>query len=106
MVDNIWFEVLERLRQTLVANVVLTQTNGGIEVVPIAGRQLVDDRDVMTRGAEAIGDVRADEPGAACDQNFHYESLVGSRRPYLVEVDDAVELELLASQFSSCHQEV
>ena len=46
-----------------------TNAAGGWHVVAIAAAEIVEDGDAMAARDERIGDVRADEAGAAGDEN-------------------------------------
>ena len=59
-------DVVQRL-----PDVPLRESRGGGDVLPLAGRQRVDDDDLVPAGHERVGDVRADEAGAACDDGPH-----------------------------------
>ena len=45
-----------------------------------AGRQVVEDEDLVAALEQRLGEVRADEAGAASDQNSHGESVLNSER--------------------------
>jgi dTMP kinase len=49
------------------------------EVLPAAGREVVDDRHVVASGEERVDQVRPDESGAAGDESLHTAAEVSSR---------------------------
>jgi len=48
----------------------LIKTRFGVQVFAVAGREIVDDNDVVAALHIRVYDVRADEPGAAGDEYF------------------------------------
>jgi hypothetical protein len=50
------------------------------DVAPAAGEEVVDAKDVVVAGDEAVAEVRTQEPGAARHQNFSFHPLTSGRR--------------------------
>ena len=59
-------DVVERL-----ADVALDERRARGDVLALAGRERVDDDDLVTARGERVDDVGADEAGAACDDHAH-----------------------------------
>ena len=51
------------------------------EVLALPAGEVVDHEDLVAAGDQRVHHVRADEPGAACDQRSHRRSLVTPRDP-------------------------
>jgi dTMP kinase len=74
--DRVGRDVFEEVDQRLaVADVRLDQTRAVrkrlLDVLALAGRQVVDDHHLVTALKKGVDYVRPDEPGASCDHGFH-----------------------------------
>ena len=65
VIDDLGLELLKDLLQLRVADVVLVQWDSAIEVGSSTHGQVVNHDYLVALRAEAVGDVRADEPGPA-----------------------------------------
>src|SRR5260370_5586946 len=72
MVDDLWMESGDGGGDgLLVADVEPEHLGLAIDVGLAAGAEVVQDRDLVSRGDVSVRDMRADETGAASDENLH-----------------------------------
>jgi dTMP kinase len=60
-----------RLEGERLSDVVLDQLGSRIHELPPTGREVIDDRDLVSSREQRVHDVRADEPGASGDERSH-----------------------------------
>jgi hypothetical protein len=68
--DRLGTDLLEEHVERL-ADVVDVELRALVQVLALAGREVVDGEDLVTADDERVDDVGADEPGAACDYYTH-----------------------------------
>ena len=63
------------LERGAVADVGLDQLRAGskrsVEVLPLAGREVIDDDHLVAAREQGVDQIRADKPRAACHQSLH-----------------------------------
>ncbi len=67
-----------RVRLEGLADVVLAQLGLRVQVLTLAGGEVVDDHDVVAPRDQRVDEVGADEAGAACYQSLHARRIVGA----------------------------
>ncbi len=64
----------QMLHQGGVTNITDDDLGFGRQVVPIAGREIVDDSDLVAPRHQRVGEVRTDEAAASCNQPVRHGS--------------------------------
>ena len=69
--DGLRLRLGEDVGETRIADVHLDEAGACGDVLPLPGAQVVDDDNLVPSCQEGVDEVRADEPGAPCDNGTH-----------------------------------